>query len=162
MRNTKIGDIFLVNLGDYKKYFQYIADDLTQLNSNVIRAFKKKYTIDSTPDTIEIVKGEIDFYAHCIIKLGIKKSLWNKVGNESEISGLDEILFRDTNDYARRGDEEPIKISNNWYVWKINQPFIRVGKLDWEHKKSYLGLVINPKGILELLKGNEYPSNYPK
>ena len=38
---TKIGDVFCANLGDYKKYFQLVAYDQTQLNSDVIRAFKK-------------------------------------------------------------------------------------------------------------------------
>jgi hypothetical protein len=28
--------------------------------------------------------------------------------------------------------------------------------------EAYVGLVINPKGIVELLKGNKYPENYPE
>ena len=37
---TKIGDIFSVNINETeKKYFQLIAFDQTQLNSDVIRAF---------------------------------------------------------------------------------------------------------------------------
>ena len=39
---AKIGDVFVVKVDDKsKKYFQYIISDLTQLNSDVIRAFKK-------------------------------------------------------------------------------------------------------------------------
>ncbi len=39
----KTGDVFFVKVdNDYKRYFQYITNDLTQLNSDVIRAFKKK------------------------------------------------------------------------------------------------------------------------
>lgn len=39
---TKVGDVFSVKLdNEMKKYFQLIAFDLTQLNSDVIRAFKK-------------------------------------------------------------------------------------------------------------------------
>jgi hypothetical protein len=38
---STIGDVFSVPLGDgHKKYFQYVANDVTQLNSDVIRAFK--------------------------------------------------------------------------------------------------------------------------
>jgi hypothetical protein len=41
---TKIGDVFSVPLDNInKKYFQYIPNDLTQLNSDVIRAFVKRY-----------------------------------------------------------------------------------------------------------------------
>ena len=40
--STKIGDVFSVKVDENnKKYFQLVAFDLTQLNSNAIRAFKK-------------------------------------------------------------------------------------------------------------------------
>lgn len=48
--NTKIGDVFSVKIDNNKKYFQYIVSDLTQLNSDVIRAFKKVYPINAHPD----------------------------------------------------------------------------------------------------------------
>ena len=39
---TKIGDIFQIKVDDiHAKYFQYIANDKTELNSDVIRVFKK-------------------------------------------------------------------------------------------------------------------------
>ena len=47
---TKIGDVFCVKVSESeKRYFQLIAYDLTQLNSDVIRAFKKVYDIDVNP-----------------------------------------------------------------------------------------------------------------
>jgi hypothetical protein len=161
--NTKIGDVFSVKTDDNtKKYFQYVVSDLTQLNSDVIRAFKKVYPINANPDLSEIVNGEVEFYAHCITKLGLKMNLWEKVGNTSEIGNITQILFRDTNDYGSKVGEEPIKISQNWYVWRVNdKDFTRVGKLEGENRKTYIGIVMNPLGIIELLRGNKYPVNYP-
>jgi hypothetical protein len=47
---TTIGDVFSVPLGaSGKKYFQYVANDLTELNSQVIRAFRKTFPIDVDP-----------------------------------------------------------------------------------------------------------------
>lgn len=61
--NTKIGDVFSVRIDDNrKKYFQLIAFDLTQLNSDVIRAFAKVYPIDAVPDISEIISDEVGFY----------------------------------------------------------------------------------------------------
>ena len=41
---TKIGDIFCVEVdNDYKCYFQYVANDMTVLNSSVIRVFAKVF-----------------------------------------------------------------------------------------------------------------------
>ena len=63
---TIIGDVFCVKIdGNCKKYLQYIISDLTQLNSDVVRVFKKSYPINEEPDLTEVVKGNIDFYAHC-------------------------------------------------------------------------------------------------
>jgi hypothetical protein len=161
--NTKIGDVFSVKVDDNrKKYFQYVVSDLTQLNSDVIRAFKQAYPIDANPDLSEIVSGEVEFFAHCVTRWGLKMNLWEKVGNTTEVGNTTQILFRDTNDYGSKVGEETIRVSRNWYVWRINDDdFTRVEKLEGENRKAYIGVVINPLGIIELLKGNKYPINYP-
>lgn len=163
MAKTKIGDVFSVKLDDRsKKYFQLVAYDLTQLNSDVIRAFKRKYSISATPDLSEVVNGEVEFYAHCVTKLGLKMNLWEGVGNNAEIGNTKDILFRDTNDYGLKIGEKSIKTSKNWHIWRVNdKDFTRVGKLEGENRKAEIGIVINPLGIIELLKGNKYPVNYP-
>ena len=160
--STKIGDVFSVKVDENnKKYFQLIAFDLTQLNSDVIRAFKKVYPIDITPDLSEIVDGEIEFYAHCVTKWGVKMNLWNKVGNISEVGNISHILFRDTNDYGSKPGEQ-IKISNNWHVWKINDnDFTWVGKLKGENRKAEIGIVISPDSIVHRMQTGKYDFVYP-
>ena len=91
---TKIGDVFSAKTNENtKKYFQLIAYDLTQLNSDVIRVFKEQYPINSNPDLSKIVSGEIEFYIHCTTKAGIKMNLWNKIGNNKNIGETNHILF---------------------------------------------------------------------
>jgi hypothetical protein len=159
--NTKIGDVFSVKINDQsKKYFQLIAFDLTQLNSDVIRAFKKIYPIGADADISEITKGEVEFYAHCVTKAGVKMQLWEKVGDLTDVGNLSNILFRESDDYGRSPGKSVV--SENWYVWKINDDsFTKVGKLTGENINAHIGLVFNPAGILELLKGNKYPIYYP-
>jgi hypothetical protein len=155
---TKIGDVFSVPLDESsKKYFQYIADDLSQLNSSVIRAFKKAYAIDSAPDLQKIVSDDVDFYAHVVIKWGIKLNLWEKVGNVP-FAGRVEVLFRDTNDY---GNPE-VKSSSNWYVWKVNQEFKQVGKLEGEYRNAEIGIVVAPPDIAHRMRTGEYEFLYPE
>lgn len=158
--NTKIGDVFLVKIDDNsKKYFQYIISDLTQLNSDVIRAFKKVYPINANFDLSEIISGEVEFYAHCVTKIGVKMGFWEKVGNVQDVGRTDHILFRDTNDFGTTS----IKVSHDWWVWKINEEQKRVGKLTGNNQKAEIGLVFNPKSILYRLKNGEYEPtrNYP-
>ena len=50
IKNTKIRDVFSANIdNNHKRYLQYIASDMTQLNSDVIRVFAKIYPIDANP-----------------------------------------------------------------------------------------------------------------
>ncbi|WP_336040832.1 Imm26 family immunity protein [Acinetobacter dispersus] len=162
--NTKIGDVFSVKLDEgSKKYFQLIAFDLTQLNSDVIRVFNKVYSQDENPNLFEIVSGEIDFYAHCVTKFGLKMNLWEKVGNISEVGDISKVLFRDTNDYGSKVGEEKIKISEKWYVWHINDhEFTRVGKLKGENRKAEIGIVVTPYDIVERIKTGKYDFVYPE
>jgi hypothetical protein len=152
----KIGDVFVVKLEDTKKYFQYVADDLTQLNSEVVRVFKKAYPLESTPDLKEIISGDVDFYTHVVTKLGAKMGLWEKVGNISEIGSL-EIYFR------RSGDAGNLKvsISTDWYVWKINEPKVRVGKLEGKNQRVDIGVIVNPAGLVSRMRTGQYHARYP-
>ena len=159
--NTTIGDVFEVKLDEsIKKYFQYVTNDLTQLNSDVIRVFKSEYSIDSNANLSNIVNDEIDFYAHCVTKFGVKMGLWKKIGNIREVGDL-EVLFRDTNDAGSRPGEQ-IFVSSNWYVWKINDvDFTVVGKLEGVNRNAEIGVVVNPLDIVSRMKTGQYNFFYP-
>lgn len=156
--NTKIGDIFSVKIDDKsKKYLQYIASDLTQLNSDVIRVFKESYPINSNPDLVEMVKGEIQFYAHCVTKWGIKLGYWEKIGNVVDLGNIPHILFRGTRD---SGNPE-IQLSSSWYIWSIGEPFKYVGNLVGDYQNAEIGSVIPPDSIVHRMKTGEYDFIYP-
>jgi len=155
--NTAIGDVFMVKINDTsKKYFQYIINDLTQLNSDVIRVFKKVYPYDTNPVISEIVNDEIDFYAHCVTKWGVKFGYWEKVGNIHEVGQCD-ALFRSVGDSGN----QTVKISENWWVWKINEKQRWVGKLEGENRKSEIGSVIPPDSVFHRIKTGKYDFVYP-
>lgn len=161
--NTKIGDVFSVKLNENsRKYFQLIAYDLTQLNSDVIRVFKTVYPTNANPDLSDIVNGEVEFYAHCVTKFGIQFEQWEKIGSIKNIGRTDHILFRGTGDYGTMVGEEPIKTSSNWYVWRINdRDFTNVGRLKGDNRKAEIGLIINPYSIVARIKTGKYDIFYP-
>jgi hypothetical protein len=161
--STKIGDIFSVRIDENsRKYFQLIAFDLYQLNSDVIRAFKKVYPVDANPVLSEIAKGEVGFYAHCVTKFGIKMGLWEKVGNIPNVGQTDHIIFRDTSDYGHKRGEESIKMSEKWYIWRLGDlQTVRVGKLEGENRTAEIGLIMNPYDIITRIKTGKYPGFYP-
>ena len=154
--NTKIGDVFSVKIDDSsKKYFQYIISDLTQLNSDVIRTFKKIYPLNANPDLSEIVNGEVEFYAHCITKLGLKMGYWESVGNISNVGDFDKLLFKSS------GDNPQTRVSQNWWIWKINEEQKPVGKLQGENRKAEIGSVIPPDSIVHRMQTGKYDFFYP-
>lgn len=159
----KIGDLFKVSLGDKKwRVFQFISKDATQLNSDVIRVFDKEYTGELPLDFDGIVSDDVDFYAHCFLKVGIKMGFWEKIGSSPKLGETSRILFRDTNDSGSKPGEQ-ILISQNWFVWNINDnEFTHVGELKGKLKNSEIGIVINPQSIVHRIKTGEYDFFYPK
>jgi len=152
---TKIGDIFEVPLDDgSKKFIQYVANDQTQLNSSVIRAFKTKYTLDAQPAVDEITKDFVDFYAHTVLKPGIIRKMWKKIGNSRDVGGL-AILFRGTN------DDSKVKVSKNWHVWEIDGPSRRVGELVGDYQRAEIGDVMPADQIVHRMRTGKYSFVYP-
>ena len=100
---TKIGDVFCAEIdGQYKRFFQYFAIDSTQLNSSVIRVFKRHYPMDYVPVISDIVVGSVEFYAHTMLKGGITANAWYKIGKSSVLVDLQNIIFRVSEDYGLR------------------------------------------------------------
>lgn len=151
--STRIGDVFSVKLdNDKRKYFQLIAFDILQLNSDVIRAFKKEYSEDSLPTLHEVINDNVDFYAHCVTKFGLKMNLWNKIGSIKDVGDIKDILFRGTEDSGSQPGEQII-LSNRWYVWRINdKDFTIVGKLEGEYRKAEIGVVVKPVHISSFIR----------
>jgi hypothetical protein len=163
MKRVKIsvGDVFSVPIGvNAKKYFQYIASDFSQLNADVIRAFARVYPLSETPDMDAVVSDEVCFHAHVVIRWGLKMDLWSKAGHAG-IHGAVNVLFRDTNDYGTIPGKEPIRVSHNWYVWRIGEPFRHVGSLEGENRSAEIGIVASPENIVERMRSGRYLFTYP-
>ncbi|HEV2330315.1 MAG TPA: Imm26 family immunity protein [Verrucomicrobiae bacterium] len=152
----EIGDVFEVKLPDGRKFIQYVANDVSMLNSSVIRSFKKQYAENQKINVEEIVRGDVNFYAHVFLKNGCKLGYWNKIGHTDEIGRLD-MLFRDSHDYGKPA----IKISEKWYVWKINGPFIDVGKLTDHNQRAEIGVVVPPDSVVHRIQTGKYDFVYP-
>ena len=170
---TRIGDIFCAEIdGEYKCYFQYIEKDLEQLNSSVIRTFKARYPMDYKPVIEDIVKDEILFYAHTILRVGIEDGAWYKVGKSKELGldGLCKVLWgtSDIHKVTRVPPEEGyFKITEvdpmeNWSIWKIYGERIDIGILPSEYYGIMEeGAVMPYSSIVKRLKYGYYLSYNP-
>lgn len=154
----KFGDVFSIKIeNNLHRYFQYVANDITQLNSEVIRVFKTDYLSSEEPTIEEIVLSEIDFYSHVISKVGVKMGVWDKVGN-SKTTGAGEPWFRISDDSGNLS----VIISKKWRVWKIGKKMKNVGKLPKEMYDAEIGMVVNPYALVDRINLGRYDFVYPK
>ena len=157
---TKMGDIFCVEIDNgYKRFFQYIINDIEALNSSVIRVFKTHYPMDYRPIIEEIVMDEVEFYAHTVLRAGIVYGAWYKVGNSKEIGeGYKDVLFGTASDVRVLPNKELefVSPSENWYVWHINEPPLFVGKLTEKYKDLEQGDVMSYVSIIDRLRNGRY------
>ncbi len=152
---TRIGDIFCIEIdNEYKCYFQYIAKDLSQLNSSVIRVFKHHYPMEYEYDEQEVLSDEVNFYAHTILRIGIDNGTWYKVGKSKDVGDTSKIMFRFSSDFGN--GPHHIK-SYHWYVWKIGEEYVHIGELTEGYKKNTdLGLVIQYCDVFNKIKNGFY------
>ena len=162
---TKIGDVFCAEIdGAYKCYFQYIEKDLSQLNSSVIRVFKRRYPIEYNPIIEEIVSDDILFYAHTVLRAGIDYKAWYKVGKSKELglNNLNKILWGTVFQYKNYFNNgsliiEEIDPLKNWTIWKIHNESINVGILPKKYYELVENGVVNSySSILERIKYGYY------
>ena len=147
------GDVFCVEIENrFKSYFQYITRDMTQLNSTVIRVFKKHYPIDYVPDLDEIVQDEVDFFAHAMIRPGLIAGAWSKIGSNKDVGDIKNImfsLFTDVN-FSHK------KKSYNWYIWKINEETVFIGEMKKEYRHYDRGWVYPYSAIVNKIATGDF------
>lgn len=161
VKATKIGDVLIAKTSDTsKRYMQLVAIDKSQLNSDVLRAFKKIYPIEAEPSLEEIVSDEVDFYTHSDSIAGIKLEYWKLVGNISKIGDIDKILFYETDELQNIFGVWVTK----WWTWRINQEeyeYSRKPKRKYKGRGAEPGLVFPPFSIIERLQGT-FVSYHPE
>ena len=156
-KRLEVGDVFEVAVDSANvRFFQYIADDTTQLNSQVVRVFQNAYRVGELPDAHRVVAQEIDFHAHVFLHIGLKQGFWRKVGHAQPPSVVD-VLFRDSDDYGN----PKVHVSKNWYVWRINCSFEAIGELSPRYQKAEVGVVVPPDSLVHRVRTGRYDFAYP-
>ena len=150
---TKIGDVFCVEIdNEHKSYFQYVANDMTMLNSSVIRVFSRVYPSDYNPVMESIINDNVSFYAHTILRNGILYNAWYKVGNHRDVGNTSDISFR----WFDELDFSGITKSYNWSVWKINGKEQFIGEVSEAYRNIDLGIVFSYNNIVNKIKTGKF------
>lgn len=153
-----LGDVYCVTINAAQKgYFQYVADDSTQLHSNVVQVFRARYLIAEQPPLSEVAQSATEFFSHVILKIGLRNKYWEYVGNTA-FSPPVNVLFRNSGDYGN----PKVLSSSDWWVWKIGNPAKRIGVLKGDHRNAYIGLVVPPDSLVYRMRNGTYDFIYPQ
>lgn len=160
------GDVFRIPVGSEEvAYFQYVADDSTQLGSQVIRVFRATYPEKKDLTLSEILSKCIDFHCHVFLKAGVKFGGWEKVGHSNPPKSL-EVKFRSNSDFIKLPNGEPIStidgIPEGWMIWRVNEPWMRVNSLTPEHEDSEIGLVMAPQDVVRRIREGTFRNILPE
>jgi hypothetical protein len=153
----KCGEIFSVMIHDHVRYFQYLHDDSSQLSSNVIKIFKARGKPTDQISYEQLQLSGTDFYAHVMIKVGIKFGSWKKYSFETN-SVSDDVWYRDSPDYGN----PDIKVTEKWWLWQANKPRRLHNISTIELLKSHIGIVISSDQIIKRLECESFQFFYPK
>jgi len=149
-KRVLIGNIYSVVVeNDFIRYFQFISRDIEQLNSDVIRVFKKRYSSKDSIDSESIVSDEVDFFAHTTVKAGIQQGHWSYFGQSKNIGLLENVQFF-------CADKYPINLAESFWIWKINKESTIIDSISKIPNGCYLGLVAPPEGIYERILTGSY------
>lgn len=154
------GDIFCVEIdGRYKYYFQYVIRNDFYLGGQVIRVFRTRYAIDADPKMDDIVKDDVVFYAHTLIRIGLMYNAWYKVGKSSDrgVEQAERVIYGAPmiSDHTFKED------LNNWYIYRINKIHEKVGVLPAEYYNIELAGVMHFVDIVNRIKYGYYRYTNP-
>lgn len=161
---SKLGDVYCVEIDNkYKSFFQYVANDISQLNSSVIRVFKTRYTIEDFPNIDDIINDDVIFYAHTIIQVGIINGVWYKVNksNCQTNTKVNSIVWV-TNDNDQFYISPMILLNKlfpffNWSLWTISSYTLLCYRyLKWLSNKVEYGTILPTDQIIDRIKFGYY------
>ena len=162
---VRTGDIFCVEIdGRYKCYFQYVIRNDLNLGGQVIRVFRTRYAIDADPQMDDIVKDDVAFYAHTLIRIGIMYNAWYKVGKSSDrgVEQAERVFFGHPVPIGRSFEESCRLDLRHWFIYHINEQPQKTGYLPKEyHNIVELGGVLPFVDIINRMRYGYYRYSNP-
>lgn len=157
---SKIGEIYQINGLEHKRYFQLVASDITQLNSDVIAVLSYKGDLPSKPaakELNEVTSAGIEFFTHTTVNAGFK-DLWTKIG-KAKVVDYKDALFKDIYIKDDFPDWEPYEKDHyhSWVIWQVGGKWKKIGAKIDRYPEAELGMVFSPNNIIYRIEHGQYP-----
>jgi hypothetical protein len=158
---SKIGEIYRVDTLNPKRYFQLVASDMSQLNSDVIAVFAYSGALPEKPTTDDlehVLKSGVDFFTHTTVSAGPMQHLWSRIGKADPVN-YKKALFKDVDYGDDLPDIEPYEADHyhRWVIWKVGKNWKQIGSKIEKYPEAELGMVYPPSDIVYRIEHGEYP-----
>lgn len=147
------GDIYEMLIDDYKVFFMVIGKDETNLDADLFKIFKRKYSPSDTPTIKEIVEIEDYVYQYSFLNIGKRGRYWKKYGHfDGKVNK--HIWLRCT----LEGGEEPLEeeLPRGWTIQLFRGSEIHLRRLPRRHYNDFTTIVVYPKKVKEQIKSGEW------
>ena len=156
-----MGGIYEFSELNPKRYFQLVALDMTNLNSDVIAVFQPvdlPNTLSPEERIQQILQTKVEFFTHTMVPLGVKQGVWSKIGTATPVSFKD-ALFKDI--FYKDGllpDVEPYEADHyhSWVIWHVGGEQRKIGAKVERYPQAELGHVYPPEDIIHRVVHGKY------
>ena len=157
---ARIGDIYRVSLNDNTtRFIHYIAKDKSDLHSDVIRIFRRHYSIDEMPTVEMVLTDEVECHMHTFVRYALKWGLWQKYAFAPvRANDYVNVVFRSSRDEGKYPKQKVV--SKDWEVWRINGRRISVGILPEQYHRADIGGVYSPNHVIQRLLTVKEPCKF--
>ncbi len=153
----RVGDIYRIRLSDGKVgYMQHLANDSTQLSSNIVLVLRSGYLPTEKP-SFEQVSMHDGFFAHVFLNAGETLKIWERIDHSRPVAP--EPLPIVWTIYSDK--DQNLEVSKNWQVWRTNEE-MRVPLSQEELVNCELGLVVSPTQIVHRIEHFAYSLKHPR
>jgi hypothetical protein len=123
---------------------QHLANDASQLGSNVVLVIRLAYPANETFKVEQMAHD--GFFAHVFLKAGETLKIWERVQRVKPAMTEIPVTWAVCSDKDRQ-----LESSHNWWIWRTNEKKRLAVKED-ELTKAELGLVMSPPQIVERIE----------
>lgn len=150
-----MGDVYeLPALGEARFFMQHVADDSSQLGSNVVQVFHGT-SAHSEEALSKLSTLEPHFFVHVFLQAGEALEVWRKVGRSS-LPPISLPLW-----CACAASDMRLARSDRWRVWRTGNEPESVGGTSPLLRSAEIGLAMSPLLVVERAHTGSWSFVYP-
>jgi hypothetical protein len=134
---------------------QHLANDRSQLNSNIVLVIPIKYPANEKFEVKKITAND-GFFAHVFLKAGETLKVWEYVQRTNPVIIDIPVIWA-----MCSVEDLRLEVSHSWQVWRTNEE-MRLPLSQDELTEAEFGMVMSPPQIVDRIEQSAYSMKIPR